>query len=295
MRRPTHYRRRFSRIGFFREWMARRALRRRKPDFSLERPMVSIIGDEVSDVIRAEQIYERDILECIRHRLLDTGKAANQVAIDVGANIGNHSLFLADIFKHVIAFEPNPLARSILQINLEMNRASNVEVRPVGLSDTPGRAMLTFNRRNLGAASAHSRAGPIDDTAEIELVVGDQSVDPALPVGLIKIDVEGAEDAVLRGLENVIRKHQPLIMVEQWADVIDARMGTSPSLLFLQELGYSALELRPAFGFAGKWGKITAMLLGRFDYRLVPADTLEKREYRALFFTPPSYVFPPQS
>ena len=150
----VRYRRRFTRLVFFREWMAGRALRRRKPDFSRERPMVSIIGDSVSDAIRAEQLYERDILEFVRDRLLDPRITPREVAVDVGANIGNHSLFLADIFERVIAFEPNPLARSIMEINLALNKVGNVELRAVGLSDQSGTATLTFDPINLGAATS---------------------------------------------------------------------------------------------------------------------------------------------
>jgi FkbM family methyltransferase len=288
------YRRRLNRLSYFREWMAGRALRRRKPDFSRERPMVSIIGDYVSDYIRAEQIYERDILEFVRDRVLDAAKAARQVALDVGANIGNHSLFLSDIFERVIAFEPNPLARSLLQINLELNRITNVEVKPVGLSDRNGTATLEFDPINLGGASTSGLAKKptVARRSTIELVVGDEAVDPQVPVGFIKVDVEGAEEAVLRGLEQTLRAREPIVMMEQWAEVIDPASGTSPSFSFLRDLGYSAWEVQRAPLFRGKFGKVPTLLLGFADYSLIPVPRLKQRQYPALIFTPPSYEFP---
>jgi FkbM family methyltransferase len=288
------YRRRLHRLSYFREWMAGRALRRRKPDFRRERPMVSIIGDEVSDYIRAEQIYERDILEFLRDRVLDRTKVARQVALDVGANLGNHSLFLSDIFERVIAFEPNPLARSLLQINLEMNEVSNVEVRPVGLSDRQGTATLEFDPINLGAAStsALAKQRTVVRRSTIELVVGDEVIDQYQPVEFVKVDVEGAEEAVLRGLEQTLRTHGPVVMMEQWPEVIDAASGTSPSFSFLRDLGYSAWEVQRAPLFRGKLGKLPTLLLGYADYSFAPVPRLKQRNYPALIFTPPGYEFP---
>ena len=284
----VRHQRKFRRIAFFREWMAGRALRRRALNFGDIKPMVSIIGDAVSDRIRSEGLYERDLLEFLRDRLLDLSASKTQVAIDVGANIGNHSLFLSDIFARVIAFEPNPLASAILQINLEMNGANNVEIRSVGLSDRAGKATLEFDHGNLGGASSLGIRGGSGGRLEIELVVGDEAIDPSTPVGLIKVDVEGTEEAVLRGLERTIRSNRPIIIIEQWEDVIDGATGTSPSFTFLRELGYSAWELTGAWGFRGRLGKISSLLLGRTDYELKQIERLAKREYGALFFQPPS-------
>jgi FkbM family methyltransferase len=293
----VRYRRRFSRAAFFHEWMAGRALRRRKPDFSRERPMVGILGDEVSDLIRAEQIYERDILELLRDRVFDSARTERQTALDVGANIGNHSIFLSDIFARVIAFEPNALTRSLLQTNLELNDVGNVEVRATGLSDHQGAATLEFDPLNLGAASSSGlgRKGPAGRESTIELLVGDEAIDKSEPVGFIKVDIEGVEEAALRGLEQTLRTHTPVVMIEQWPDVIDALNGTSPSFSFLRELGYSCCEIKRAPLFRGQLGKIPALLLGKIDYSLQPVSKLERREYPALIFTPPSYVFPPPS
>lgn len=287
METRVRHRRKFRRIAFFREWMAGRALRRRGLHFGPVKPMVAVIGDAVSDRIRSEGIYERDMLEFLRDRLLDLRASRTQVAIDVGANIGNHSLFLSDLFARIIAFEPNPLARAILQINLEMNGASNVEVRSIGLSDRAGKATLSFDLGNLGGASVVGVRSGSGGRREIELAVGDDVIDPSAAVGLIKVDVEGAEEAVLKGLERTLRTHRPIVMIEQWSEVIDGATGTSPSFTFLRGLDYSAWELAPAWGFRGRLGKISSLLLGRTDYELKPIERLAKRVYGGLVFQPP--------
>jgi len=272
--------------------MAARALRRRRIDFGVSKPMVSIIGDYISDKIRAEGIYEREYLEFLRDRLFEPGLCKQQVAVDVGANIGNHSLFLSDIFGRVIAFEPNPLARSILEINLHLNGVQNVEVKPVGLSDRVAKVNLVFGFDNLGAAtpSSTSEAG-VRCTSEVDLVVGDETIDRSAPIGFLKVDIEGSEEAALKGLIRTLRSHQPIVMIEQWGGAIDARSGTSPSFLFLQGLGYSAWEITSPRAFRGNAGKLTSLLFGRTDFHMSAVSRLEKRQYLALIFTPPSYTF----
>jgi FkbM family methyltransferase len=286
------YRRKIPRKTFFREWMAARALRRRPIEFDRSTPMVGIIGDYISDKIRTEGIYERAYLEFLRGSVLKLDACKDQVAVDVGANIGNHTLFLSGIFRRVIAFEPNEVARSILKINLDLNEANNVEVKSVGLSDQATEKKIAFELTNLGAASLCPRSVQTTRTTEVQLVAGDAAIDPSEPIGFIKIDIEGGEEAALKGLVNTIRSHRPIVLIEQWPEVIDAQSGTSPSLLIMQELGYSAWEITSPHVFDGKWGKLTTLLLGHTDYRLSALSRLDKREYPALIFTPPHYLFP---
>jgi FkbM family methyltransferase len=271
--------------------MARRALRRHVPDFSRERVIVSIIGDFVSDEVRAEGLYERDILLFLRERVLNKSRAADEAALDVGANIGNHSMFLADVFKRVIAFEPNPLARSLLVTNLELNGVGNVEVHALGLSDHSANAELRFDPVNLGAARLNVDKAPSARRAEIELMIGDEAVERDVRVGFIKVDVEGAEDAVLRGLKQTLCTHKPIVMLEQLPDAID-ESGGSRSLTLLRELGYSVWEIQKARLFRGQLGKIPTLLLGRIDQYLTPVTRLHKREYPALICTPEGFEFP---
>jgi FkbM family methyltransferase len=249
--------------------------------------IAGIIGDHICDAIRAHDKYERVFLEFIRDGLFERNACREKIALDVGANIGNHSLFLSDLFKRVIAFEPNPVARTLLRLNIEMNGIENVDVRSVGLADKAATATLAFDYENLGAATAFGPGKDLEiQRSQIELVVGDDVLNHSEPIGFIKIDVEGAEEAVLAGLRNTISSHRPVVMLEQWEEAIDALSGSSPSSTFLSELGYSAWELRPKPLFRGQLGKLTSLVLGRTDYRLEPVQRLDKRDYRALFFFP---------
>ena len=136
------------------------------------------------------------------------------VFVDVGANVGNHSLYVAGFLEpaKIIPFEPNPQAYRILMGNIALNGFLDVfdlSLLGVGLSDKPaeGYAMV-FQPRNLGGSKMRATDG-----GGLEVVVGDEAlkgVDPAM----IKVDVEGMEMEVLRGLEGTIRRAKPVLLLE---------------------------------------------------------------------------------
>lgn len=285
-----HYEPKFNRMDRIKERLIQCILRLR-PENEPRKPMVSITGDVISDVIRAEGLFERESLKLLRDCFLDGELCKNQVALDVGANIGNHTLFFADLFQKVIAFEPNPIARAMLEINLELNRATNVEIQSAGLSDRAGRVALSFDTQNLGATRSVANPDEAHDSRQIELAVGDQIVTGDQHIGLIKIDVEGAEDAVLRGLQGTIEKHEPLIAVEQLKETIDPVSGTSPAFAFLRDRGFTAWDYQPV-RLGKPLGRLISLIEGHSKFRVHPVDRLESRDYYALIFTPPSYVFP---
>ena len=142
---------------------------------------------------------------------------AQKAAIDIGANIGNHSLFLASRFKRVIGFEPGSVANHLLLANRLLNNIANVEPHQIGLSDQDKQAsLIPKEANNIGSKTvAAGVAGAFSE--RIELRRGDEVLEGIAslePIGLVKIDVEGHETEALRGLEATVRKHQPIILFE---------------------------------------------------------------------------------
>lgn len=125
--------------------------------------------------------------------------------IDVGANIGNHSLFFAvnTPARHVFSFEPSCLAKSIFS---EIIRQNGVEERisivPFAASDA--QRSVDFSEV-AGAAPRRAYAVRLDDV---------------IPSGaaLIKIDVEGSEPAVLRGSVRILTEDRPIVFAEAHDD-----------------------------------------------------------------------------
>ena len=135
------------------------------------------------------------------------------VFVDIGANVGNHSLFAAKFLRpsKVIPFEPNPRAYSLLIENMLANQLGDIvdlTKLGVGVADKKaGGFAMEDRQRNLGGAKM------LEGEGELEVHPGDDLLKGEKP-DMIKIDVEGMEMKVLKGLEKTIKKHKPIILAE---------------------------------------------------------------------------------
>lgn len=143
---------------------------------------------------RRGKVYEGPLLERIWRRRY------HGTALDIGANVGNHTLYLAAACgMRVVAFEP--VQHAELRANVALNDFSpRVQVEPVALGDHDGTA-------------EHVGAGRLRPGGK--LVVRTLDSYTVHNVRLVKIDVEGMEPAVLRGGEQTIRRHRPTIWAEE--------------------------------------------------------------------------------
>lgn len=157
---------------------------------------------------RAGRFYEHKELHYLRDAFPPGG-----TFVDIGANIGNHSLFFALFAKasRVIPIEPNPVSYRLLIANVLCNRLLDIvdlSRLGVGVSDTKGTGFAIEDRaRNIGAARLVPGAGTI--TA----LPGDALFQGETP-NLIKIDVEGMELLALKGLSETIARCRPRLFVE---------------------------------------------------------------------------------
>lgn len=169
---------------------------------------VDLEKDPIQRHHRKGQFYEAKEL-----RALKVEFPKNGVFVDIGANVGNHGLYAAMFLeaKQVIPFEPNPLAYRLLIHNVALNGLDaqfDLSKLGVGLSDQDagGYAMEERNR-NLGAAKMLPGEG------DLQVFRGDTLLSGIAP-DFIKIDVEGMELNVLRGLDESIAKNRPGLLVE---------------------------------------------------------------------------------
>ena len=144
-------------------------------------------------------------------RLLSEGG----MAIDVGANAGTYSTQFARYASIVHAFEPNPICLRQLSRILP----ARVIVHPCALSDHAGRATLRFDPGNTGIGTIET-ANQLKDNAGIRTIetadVEIRTLDSFgfASVGLIKIDAEGHEEAVLKGAADTLSRWRPSLIVE---------------------------------------------------------------------------------
>lgn len=138
--------------------------------------------------------------------------------VDVGANVGHHTLFLSPHVERTFAFEPYPPALVRLREKLEINGIDNCQVHPVALGERDG--VLEFHapaQGNLGTGTFASHMARVSDaTLTLEVRNGDsyfaeQGIDR---FGILKLDVEGFERPVLKGLAASLGRSRPVVVVE---------------------------------------------------------------------------------
>ncbi|HWS74172.1 MAG TPA: FkbM family methyltransferase, partial [Quisquiliibacterium sp.] len=176
--------------------------------------------DSIGREIVSDGFYERELLAALFDGLLaaHAQRFSAMAAIDVGANIGNHSCFFAPRFRQVVSFEVNPTAAKLLEANAMFNGYGNVSVRNVGLGDEPASLVFEeFKRGNLGRsrfvdaapAGLGARRLPVERYDDLEEGLGLEA-----PVALVKVDVEGFEFRVLRGMRRMLERDRPFVMFE---------------------------------------------------------------------------------
>lgn len=255
---------------------------------------IGILGDHISDEIRIRGAYDADLLAFLEREVFVAMGSGAERCMDVGANIGNHTLRFARSFAHVDAFEPGFRAAEVLEANLRINRVSNVRVHRVGLSDRTGNAELIVGSTNLGASrlaetattNETSTLGSVLGRELVSLVRGDDVCEG--PVAFLKVDVEGHEAQVLAGCAQLLRTYHPVLLLEHLAtSMADAsREGgaSSPSghrvADELTALGYQPYEFRRVRRFGPDLvDNFVAVLRGRIAYELAPIERFERRDY----------------
>ncbi|WP_457962749.1 FkbM family methyltransferase [Arthrobacter sp. D1-29] len=185
--------------------------------------------DHISASIKnTGNFYESQFLDALAS-ILKPG----DLVIDVGANVGNHTLYFSQVLGcHVVAYEPVEEALRCLLHSVELNFADErVEVRPFAVGRTSGRAHVhSVNKGNLGATSLMpSMNGDIVLTS-----LDEQDIEGK--VAFIKIDVEGMDLDVICGAKTLIERDRPFISCE-----INDGKDLDRLSAILEELDYASL------------------------------------------------------
>jgi len=137
--------------------------------------------------------------------------------LDIGAHVGSHTLFFAKLVDErggeVLSFEPQRGCFTLLCTNLALNGLQRVAPHKVVVSDETGVMGVPLLRQDV--AASFGAIGLLEDvprTDRVNMITID-SLD-LQSCSLIKVDVEGMEAHVIRGAENTIQNHRPVLFVE---------------------------------------------------------------------------------
>jgi FkbM family methyltransferase len=219
----------------------------------------SIVGQDICNL----GVYDRVVAEAIC-RLSDPGEQA----FDIGANIGQNVSIMALIVGkrgRAVAFEPGDMSWRVLTKNVE--RWATYDLAPIavvrkGVSSRNGPAVL-HESVDFGQFSLEDHPPGTSRTSlegsrglEIELTTLDAFVSDASEIGLIKMDVEGHELAVLQGAKRLLGQKRIRDIVFE-----DFELQPSPVTLLLQAAGYAVFALFPA------WRKPVLLTLDEYAER----------------------------
>lgn len=151
--------------------------------------------------------------------------------VDIGANLGLNTL-LVNYYKPITGtvhlFEPQHDVFLLLKHN---TRKMKRKLYNFGLSDKPEIFSYSQYTDNVGATSLVSPPTENNDSQIHVACVALDTIEFKNPVSLVKMDVEGAEIAVLNGGAEFFRKHRPALFIEMWdrcyndIDVVLKAMG----------------------------------------------------------------------
>jgi FkbM family methyltransferase len=173
---------------------------------------------------------------CLQKAIVNYVTAGDTV-YDIGANVGYVTLSLAKRVGprgHVVAFEPVPTNFGLLQKNIAMNPISQVQTLNVAASDRCGDAVM----RIVDNLSMASMVWHRNEASARELSIKTVAIDDLVDAGnfgapkFVKIDVEGSEGLVLRGMARTIAATNPVIFLEC------SGVGRETTWRLLREMGY---------------------------------------------------------
>jgi FkbM family methyltransferase len=155
---------------------------------------------------------------------------AGAAVADVGANLGLHALTMAHAVGpggRVVCVEPVPHIASALKRTLRLNGfGDRCEVICAAATDSAGEAILHCSSHSpmssLFPISEESASIKVPTIALDDRFAKDQRVD------LVKIDVEGAEPLVYRGMSRILRENPEIELILEWSASHFARSGQSP-------------------------------------------------------------------
>ncbi len=185
-----------------------------------------------------EQIYERRMTEVLQIIL-----RRGDTFIDIGANEGYFSILASSLVfdGKVYCIEPQRRLQPVLQENIRINSASPISVHPIAMSSQEGQLELFLRpTTNTGASSIfrHWKIGSTTETVPataLDVFFRKNAIEKAR---LMKVDVEGAEELVIRGAQRVLKEQLIDFIALEYHPVIIGRQACRRTHEALKGCGY---------------------------------------------------------
>lgn len=199
-------------------------------------------NSEVSFHLVLKGKWEETETELIKNEIYD-----GNVVLDIGANIGYFTLIFAKKVGSkgkVFAFEPEPNNFRLLKKNVQVNNFQNVVIENFALSENNGRINLYLSERDVGSHRVYQSNKVTNNFVTVKKIKLDDYLKKysfSKNISFIKLDVEGAELDVLKGMTGILKNNKPLKILLEYSPSNLKEFGNNPEelLKFLNQYKFS--------------------------------------------------------
>lgn len=259
------------------ELLARRAAQRPQRFFVQ-------VASTIDRHVLCEGLFEKGVIDLLRELCARTGHT--QLLVDVGANIGNHSVALAPLFAQVEAIEPHPVLFKVLEANVLLNQLAHVHCHNLGLAseNTTGTLAEMASEHSISRVRERSQLAPevfglssekFGREYAVRLESAREFVEQfaaQLDRAFVKIDVEGMEQEIVTALLPLLETHKPLVGFEWFTrsqpgllDVASGLPGYELWGIRVHDVGRSRLWRALKMVFRGRTYTLERIERGRLD------------------------------
>ncbi len=170
--------------------------------------------------------------EELEAKIMEEKIEMGNIVVDVGANIGLHTLNMARIVGNtgqVFAFEPDPSNFEILKKNVKINNYKNIILEQKAVGDKHGRTTL-YQSDHPGKHRIFPQTEQAKSQVQVELTNLDNYFDSDMidKINFIKIDVEGLEFSVLKGMKNILKNSKKIKILFEFMPENTMEVGFTP-------------------------------------------------------------------
>ena len=170
--------------------------------------------------------------EELESKIMEEKIEMGNIVVDVGANIGLHTLNMARIVGNtgqVFAFEPDPSNFEILKKNVKINNYKNIILEQKAVGDKHGRTTL-YQSDHPGKHRIFPQTEQAKSQVQVELTNLDNYFDSDMidKINFIKIDVEGLEFSVLKGMKNILKNSKKIKILFEFMPENIMEVGFTP-------------------------------------------------------------------
>lgn len=261
----------------FLTWLGRRAENRRYRLFT----------EQISNIDRhilSEGLFEKGVIELLEAVITKTGQTG--LMIDIGANIGNHSVALSHLFDRIEAVEPHPVLFRILTANALRNNLAKMTCHNFGLANENAAGTLAEPAGNHGIGKVKERSqlsaetfGLTSDEFASEYAIDLKSAHAfvgqfgeLLDDAFIKIDVEGMEEEIVTAIRPLLDRYKPLVGFEWFTreqprltQVVSSIPGYELWGIHLNDVGSNLVWRAAKLLFTGRTYQLQKIDINRLD------------------------------